>query len=118
LIEKDSNILLDKMCNDLNIQYDRSDTQDWGIINADAKRVEEFINYYVKNKLHRTQQYSLFELIIASYNETLLQKIDTETLNKIFLEFINNYKNETLNGVIEYWKSIYDEDNFPVGKLL
>jgi hypothetical protein len=118
LIEKDSCILLEEMCNDLGIQYHRFEAQDWGIINADAKRVEEFINYFVENTLHKTQQFQLFELIMASYNEAMLERIDTDALEKVFLEFVSAYNNETLDIIGEHWKSIYDEESFPVGKLL
>ena len=118
LIEKDSYLLLEEMCNDLGIDYDRYDAQDWGIINADAKRVEEFINYFMENTLHRTQQFQVFELIMASYNEAMLERIDTEVLKKIFLEFVSIYNNEKLDIIVKYWKSIYDEEIFQLGKVL
>jgi len=94
--------------------------QDWGIINASPYRINEFIEYFNSNaSFPETIKYQLFELIIASCNEAILEKSLTSQQESIFMKFIqNNSDNTNLKSIIDYWKKIADIEEFPVGKLL
>jgi hypothetical protein len=93
--------------------------QDWGIINSSAERTSEFIDYFSqKNSVTNYTKYEIFELIIASYNDTLLSELDSNELRIKFINFIKeNAKEEIFIPILKYWKSIKN-DEFPVGELL
>lgn len=99
-----------KMSLELGINYE---PQDWGIVNADAYRVEEFIEYFEKNfhELHTTQKFELFELIIASFNEAIIEKLFTVNRQKSLTDFLKKHADNSLYSVIlEYWCENTDED--------
>lgn len=107
--------LLEKFSLDLKVSFE---TQDWGIINADKDRVVEFILYF-ENKVSsaETIRFNLFELVIASFNEKILEENSIEpSIQQMFVTFINKYSHE-FESITEYWKRIYDEEDFPVGKF-
>ena len=98
----------------LNLSYE---TQDWGIINADALRINEFINFYHSNPAVAPFMKSDFlELIIASYNKAILDGIDNQPLQKVVLDFVQEIKD--CPWILKYWKSIADDNEFPVGNIL
>jgi len=91
--------------------------QDWGICNADARRVAEFIRICRTRKLTRTQQYEMGELVLASMNEALLDRIEDEGLVSEFQDFLTR----DLDGLpeeIRYWASLSDVEEFPLSLLL
>ena len=47
--------------------------QDWGICNADASRVAEFVQVCRTGGLTPPQQYAMGELVLASMNEALVE---------------------------------------------
>lgn len=108
--------LLRQLSVKLNVSYE---TQDWGIINADGKRTKEFIDFfYEHSEVHSTLRYELFELIIASFNEVILEGINESKLDKSFVDFISTNKNVALfQPILNYWLRISDEE-FPVGRWI
>jgi len=94
--------------------------QDWGIINESPDRVEEFIEYFDTHKsFPETIKYQLFELIIASFNNALLENTVTKKKELLFKKFIQQRSNNpTFKPILSYWKRITNEEEFPVGKLL
>ncbi len=77
---------------------------DWGIINEDADRVKEFIEYYNKNAdlLEPFKIYEFIELVISSFNAALVEeKVDNE-LKFLFKEFI--------------YPHLADEDDSPLSR--
>lgn len=112
-VEKDKQ----QLCLALGINYDPLQ-QDWGIENADPKRVEEFMDHFIANSLPQYIQYIVFELVIASYNEFILSGLKNPELEYKFINFIRSHSNGVLDDIVRYWKSICDSDGFPVGKLL
>lgn len=99
---------------ELGLKYER---QDWGIVNADAARVVEFIRFCEKTKLTAVQQYALGELVLASMNETLLEnRADEETLREFRRFLTSNIYG--LSAHIHYWASLADSDEFPLAALL
>ncbi len=97
-----------------------TDTSDWGIINADAKRVNEFIEFLDRNStLDKSTKFEFVELIIASMNEAILQKLDTADVRSNFLEYIKRIESDNYySSSIGYWKSLNSNEDFPVSKLL
>jgi len=93
--------------------------QDWGIINSDELRVKEFIDYFNKNYKTKsnTFKYYMFELIVASFNDAIIEK-KTEEIETVFKDFVDSHKNEEVyQSIFSYWIRIRD-DEFPVGEYL
>ncbi|MGB8367419.1 MAG: hypothetical protein WCD44_03610 [Candidatus Babeliales bacterium] len=109
--------LLEVVSSDLGLSFIE---QDWGIINGSSGRMEEFIKYYNSYKYFpETIKYQLFELIIASFNEDLLEGSVTKEKELLFKKFIQQHSNNiTFEPILTYWKKISDKEEFPVGKLL
>jgi len=107
---------LEKIGKDLNILFEESDMQDWGLIYADDKRVEELMDYFISNPLNKTMQFYVLELIVYSYNETLLlNNAPYHLQNK--LANVLNQADQRLNFLLTNWRTIADDD-FPVGRLI
>jgi hypothetical protein len=102
---------LKQLSQSLGLTYER---QDWGIINADARRLPEFVAYYEATSLSATQRFELGELILASANEQLLSK---EPLPQALLPFLVRNRLE-IETQLEYWRNLRDEVEFPLGKWL
>lgn len=102
---------------DLNLSFE---TQDWGIINSSSNQVGEFIDYFLQNKTYPNYiKYELYELIVASYNDLLLEKIENDDIEKKICSFINEeIENECFKLVLNYWKKNYNENEFPVYKFI
>jgi len=110
------NDLLKIVSTDLKLNFE---PQDWGIINASSHRVAEFIHYFEANtSLPESIKYQLFELIIASFNDSILENGVTKEQEHYFKQFIHKYSQDSIfKPILNYWKNIENED-FPVGKLL
>ena len=94
------------------------ESQDWGIINADSNRFKEFLAFYENNPdLHSTEKYHLFELIIASFNEAMIDNnFEQKDMDK-FRKFLLEYKDVHIE-LVEYWSSLVESDEFPVVAVL
>ena len=96
----------------------RFESQDWGIVNADPKRLTEFISFHASQDLAPTQCFELGELILASANERRLDGSTTEDeAIDMFIEFIQEYWTEQQTH-IAYWSSLSSSDEFPVAEVL
>lgn len=102
--------LVIELCDALALKYE---AQDWGIVNADATRVEEFIRYYETTRLEETQAYEVFELILASLNAALDEKLAIAPSTWMFVE----RPGKVFPAQIDYWSSL-SETEFPIGKHL
>jgi hypothetical protein len=107
--------LLKQLSKSLNLEFF---PQDWGIINADPKRVEEFINYYKNNQsLYSNQKFVIQELIIASFNEAMDEGIVSEAMETKFVNFLISNKQD-LEFHLKYWSSLEDSEEFPISDFL
>lgn len=110
---------LKKVCKALKIEFDPGDTQDWGIVNSDPTRAAEFINYYKSADLDDEARFHVFELVVASYNDAILGRLNKGQVKTDFAELVKeSYDVPNLKVVRDYWKEIYNKENFPVGRLL
>ncbi len=91
--------------------------QDWGIGNADAHRVGEFIQCCRTKGLTDPQQYALGELVLASMNEALADGLVNGELTRHFEDFLT-LNLHGLAAQIRYWASLPDFEEFPVAALL
>ena len=94
--------------------------QDWGLINGSPGRMEEFIEYFTIHKpFSKIVKYRLFELIIASFNEDLLEGSATKEKEQLFKQFVKNHSSDPFfKPILLYWKRIANKEDFPVGRLL
>jgi len=91
--------------------------QDWGVINSDPGRVEEFIQFCETAALTPAQQFAMTELVFASTNDALADGDATAGVVDSFEGFLAS----GLQGLpwhVRYWSSLDDEDEFPIGTLL
>lgn len=110
-------LTLKEVTQELNLQYE---PQDWGIVNAAAGRLNEFLTYYQeKRELDSNANYCLFELLIASFNEALLEG-ELDEMNKMrILKFISARKgNNLFEPIFSYWRRIGNTNEYPVGLLI
>lgn len=98
----------------LGLTYHR---QDWGICNADAGRVGEFMQFCRIEGLTPPQQYALGELVLASMNEALVGGIADEKLIAEFHAFLT-LGLHGLASQVRYWASLTDEEEFPLAGIL
>ncbi|HEY9886513.1 MAG TPA: hypothetical protein V6C96_04555 [Vampirovibrionales bacterium] len=93
--------------------------QDWGLINGDAYRVQEFIDYYNKSNIEEGMKHDFFDLILSSFNEFLSQQINDQEVEKQFVKFVEDNKNEeAFLFSFNYWKRLTDKEEFPISSFL
>ncbi|MEQ9278836.1 MAG: hypothetical protein RLN83_05020 [Balneola sp.] len=95
---------LKKFSGELGFDFEVSQ-QDWGIENADPKRVVEFISYYESfEKLTEKESGDLAQLIFQSAEEHLQENYDEAVRTKV-LNFIQAHNSE-FPLEFGYWKSL------------
>lgn len=89
--------------------------QDWGIINADESRLEEFVAFLDGVQLAPTQAFDLVDLILASANERLLRDplADLEAVGDLLSR---HEASASVHG--DYWSGLHDAAAYPVGAWL
>ncbi len=90
--------------------------QDWGICNADASRLNEFLDFYESNVVdHPWEPEALAELILESTNDAIsdgvLRRDDRDRVVRFLRAHANDFPHQR-----EYWLGLSDED-FPVVAL-
>ena len=93
--------------------------QDWGIINSSSSRTIEFIMFYENSIMSEHLKYDFFELIIASYNDLILDNPKSiEKTRIVFKNFIVKYSDhEPMKIALSYWKNL-EGPEFPVSQYL
>ena len=108
-----------KISEELGLIYEQ---QDWGIINADYRRLDDFINYYFQHSSELPYiKYDLIELIVASYNDYLNGTTKNAGVEGRFAYFIKSVYDEidlAVYNPFQYWINIANEKEFPVGRIL
>jgi len=91
--------------------------QDWGIINADGKRLEEFVAVYDSHTLSREMRYQMFELVVASANDALDDELDGVRAGLVIQDFVRR-NGEAFPEQVSYWAGLKDSEEFPVADIL
>ena len=104
--------LLRTMSEQLGLGYQ---PQDWGIINADGDRIDDFVAFFETRELRDCQRFQLAELILASCNERL---VDSGVLDEARLLSIFRANMGAVAFHIEYWRGMTDAVEFPLGAML
>lgn len=96
------------LCEALGLPYE---PQDWGIVNADPARLEEFMSYLLGSTLTATQKYEMAELILSSANERLVGggSLDFEDLIRVIRR-----EPAAFATPLAYWRGIADGTEFPL----
>jgi hypothetical protein len=89
--------------------------QDWGIVNADATRLEEFATFLAERMLTSTQVFMLMELLLASANDRLLEDPHTD-LTSITTALHDHPAAGALN--YDYWSNLNDPTLYPIAPWL
>ncbi len=104
--------LLRRLSDDLGLNYE---TQDWGILNADGARLDEFVAYFKSVALEPTQRFELADLILASSNDALscgrIAAIDR------ILQLAADAESAFAHH-IDYWSRLDGVDEFPLAAKL
>jgi hypothetical protein len=103
---------LRRLSEDLGLTYE---PQDWGIVNADGSRLNEFVSYFKSTALEPTQRFELADLILASANEALNRGMEISLENILTLA---NGAEPSFAHHIDYWLGLKDEDEFPLSAKL
>jgi hypothetical protein len=89
--------------------------QDWGIVIPIRPGWQSLL--IIIRKRNWDERFHVFELIVASYNDAILGRL---AKGQVKADFLQDVKESTpkLKVVRDYWKEIYNKENFPVGKLV
>ena len=92
-----------KLSRELNLV---EENQDWGICNADSKRIDEFIRFYRLNeKIDDWENEELAELILQSFEELAEGESLTQSDITKLQDFIVKHSDEFPN-TLNYWRSL------------
>lgn len=107
----------------INKELKLENTSDWGMINDNPNRVQEFIDYYNKNimSIDKPSKVEFIDLICSSMNEAIIEeKVDNELLY-LFSEYLYSIEETKLNlMILANWASYENTeiDSFPVADLI
>lgn len=77
-------------------------SQDWEIENSDSGRIEEFLTLYEQLDLNDDDRFALMALIVASFDDCLLEDKATDSVKKRVREYlVRDWKLH--NSTIHYW---------------
>jgi hypothetical protein len=105
---------LRNLSNFLKLHYEE---QDWGIINADGNRLEEFVAVYDSRPFSVEIRYQMFELILASANDALGKKRQEANGMRVIQDFVRRH-GQDFPEQVSYWAGLKNSDEFPVGEAL
>jgi hypothetical protein len=91
------------------------ESQDWGIINADAERLDKFVRFLDDTDLAPAEVFQLVELLLASANERLLEDPGAD-LDAVMRAVARHP--EAAEFHLNYWRSLGDAQEFPIGSWL
>ena len=102
---------MSKLSADLNLQ---EMPQDWGMINSDSDRIEEFIDYYEWNKIeHKVKAgeelEALAELIFNSVEDGFAMGVVDDEIRERVQEFIAENAKD-FQKTLKYWSSLGSEE--------
>ena len=91
--------------------------QDWGIVNADPDRIEEFVAFCEANAVdHPWEPEALAELVFASADLAAGERDLADAERWVILRFVADHGNE-FPDMLGYWRSL-PASEFPVAVLV
>lgn len=92
--------------------------QDWGICNADPRRLSEFIRFFQTNTVDDPwEPEALAELIFESMNDALDGPSVAAELEEQFRAFVRN-NSCTFPQTLGYWRTLVGNDEFSASRLI
>ena len=110
--DKTPDMLLRELSDELDLAYE---PQDWGIVNADGDRLDEFIGFFAQSQLEPTQMFELADLILASANECMVRGL--KVYLPLLLKLAEQHKPAFAHH-IEYWLGLSNDKEFPLSSAL
>lgn len=106
----------DEVCEELGLEK----VPDWGMINSSGARTDEFIEFIsLHSNLDFSIQYEFVELVLASMNCAIIEEKYNWHLMLKFFKYIKPILwDEKYYPFIDYWISIKNERDYPIGFLL
>ncbi|MDR2878749.1 MAG: hypothetical protein LBV03_02415 [Fusobacteriales bacterium] len=99
---------IDRLSKELDLPKPDKFSQDWQYEVADLNRLEEFVSFYLKNKLNKNEKFTLMNIILESANDCMQnESLNCKTWKKI--EEILTYDREINIKILEYWACEDDE---------
>ena len=99
---------IEKLLKDLNLPKPDEFSQDWQYEVANWRRVEEFIKYYLENKLNKNEKFTLMSIILESVNDSIQEgDLNYKTWEQI--EKILIFDTDINAKIVEYWACEDDE---------
>jgi hypothetical protein len=91
-----------------------NEAQDWGIVNGDAARLDEFVEFYESQPLSPVQRGAMASLALASANERLEADLtaDLDVLARVLPRIASDAVWE-----YDYWRGL-DGATFPLADWL
>ena len=90
--------------------------QDWGVEHADPRRLGEFIHEYDAADLTETQRYNLYELIVCTANDAVLDGGGTDADLDAFRNFLRAHGGD-VPVLHNYWLGL-EGDEFPIADMM
>lgn len=88
--------------------------QDFGIINANGRRLSEFIKYFNTNTAIDPWEWEeLADLIFESANDAILEKYITQEQIDDVLNILKFHRKKFPNK-FEYWQNLKNERQYPI----
>ena len=122
MVKKDVRVTresIEKLSRELKLPEPDEFSQDWQYEVADSNRLEEFVIFYLNNKLNKSEKFTLMSLILESASDC----VQRESLNCKTWEQITKiltYDIDINEQILEYWACDDDkiEDCFYITPLI
>lgn len=105
----------------LGLPFDDEIARNWGVIVADADRVEEFTRYWTRqfDVLDAEERTQLVDLIVQSANEALQATSTVEPrMAALLRDVVRRREDDVVRSALQYWAELEDMDAWPASVVL
>lgn len=89
--------------------------QDWGIVNADGQRLDEFAHHLETREFAQSQVFDMIELLFASANELLIDHPHADL--QAVRDALRGHPSAAAVHY-DYWAALDDDEQFPLAVWL